>query len=224
MAWEEQNICLVADGMGGHKGGETASKVVVETLASFYPGLSGTLTERLQKCLTEAHQRIYQLSQENENLTGMGTTTTCLGIDTSTETAQAAIVHVGDSRCYFIRGSHLWQITRDHSLVQEKVRAGLIRRDQVKLDQMRNVITRSVGFEPQITIDTYRMPVLPGDLFLLCSDGLTGQMEDSEILEIIKNHQKSSDWETCARELITLANTRGGDDNISVGLLEIQDA
>lgn len=221
LAWEAHQLCLVADGMGGHKGGETASRIVVETFSSVLPQAAGSTEERLQNCLLEAHRRIYELSQKNETLTGMGTTTTCLGIDAAASPARATIVHVGDSRCYFIRPDGIWQVTRDHSLVQEKVRAGLIRRDQVKLDQMRNVITRSVGFEAQIQIDTYSMEVGKGDLFLLCSDGLTGQLEDLEILDITRKHRGRADWEACARELIGLANTRGGDDNISVGLLEI---
>lgn len=221
LADAESGLCLVADGMGGHRGGETASRIVVETVAEVFKGTRGSLSERLEKCLVEAHDRIYSLSEKNGSLQGMGTTTTLLGVDIANHPARAEVIHVGDSRCYFIQPGAIWQVTRDHSLVQEKVRAGLISRSQVKLDVMRNVITRSVGFESVLQVDRYGIRIQPGDLFLLCSDGLTGQLEDSEILEVIEEHRPKLDWDACAKELIRRANAHGGDDNISVGILEI---
>lgn len=226
VAMAELGLCLVADGMGGHKGGETASKIVVETFKELFPVSSGALLDRLESALQEAHRRIYSLSQKEESLQGMGTTTTCLAIDPAQAPLQAMVVHVGDSRCYFLQKGAIWQVTRDHSLVQEKVRAGLIKREQVKEDMMRNVITRSVGFEPQIQMDSYSITVHPGDWFLVCSDGLTGQLEDDEILKVTDEFRAASepgsaDLESCARKLIALANENGGDDNISVGILEI---
>ena len=221
LADARSGLCLVADGMGGHRGGETASRIVVETVSELFSGASGGLSQRLEHCLIEAHNRIYSLSESNESLRGMGTTTTLLGVEINKDSARAEVIHVGDSRCYLIQPGAIWQITRDHSLVQEKVRAGLITRAQVKLDVMRNVITRSVGFEPSIQVDRYSLKVQTGDLFLLCSDGLTGQLEDSEIIAVTEKHRPKADWEACAKELIRLANAHGGDDNISVGLLEI---
>lgn len=230
VALPELGLCLVADGMGGHKGGETASKMVVDTFKELYEKAQGTTLERLENVLHEAHRRIFELSQKQESLQGMGTTTTCLAIDLTQSPQQAFVIHVGDSRCYFLQPGAIWQVTRDHSLVQEKVRAGLIKRDQVKQDMMRNVITRSVGFEAQIQMDAYSMDIRPGDWFLLCSDGLTGQIEDDEILQIADSyrfesggdpHANTENLEACARKLIALANENGGDDNISVGILEV---
>jgi serine/threonine protein phosphatase PrpC len=222
LALPEHGLCLVADGMGGHKGGETASRMVADTFAKSFPASSGGLLERLQSVLLVAHTRIFELSQQDEGLQGMGTTTTCIAVNSTDWPTEAAVVHVGDSRCYLIQKDAIWQVTRDHSLVQEKVRAGLIRRDQVKQDLMRNVITRSVGFEAQVQMDSYVLPIAPGDWLLLCSDGLTGQIEDLKILEVTTRYRGHADLEACARELIGLANASGGDDNISVGILSVE--
>ena len=113
----------------------------------------------------------------------MGTTTTALLFKDSTLT----IGHVGDSRCYFFRPNAVWQATRDHSLVQEKLRAGLITRKDVKTDRMKNVITRSVGFEPNVDVEIYQMEVQAGDCFLVCSDGLSGMIDDLKMLEIVQS-------------------------------------
>ncbi|MFN7685430.1 MAG: protein phosphatase 2C domain-containing protein [Oligoflexia bacterium] len=223
-ALNDLGLCLVADGMGGHRGGETASQMVVDVFKELYSSSKGSTEERAKTTLRQAHEKIFKLSQEQASLHGMGTTTTCVALDLASTPAQAVVIHVGDSRCYFLQAGAIWQITRDHSLVQEKVRAGLIRRDQARHDAMKNVITRSVGFEALIQMDSYFVPVHPGDWFLLCSDGLTGHVDDREILMIADKHRATSatpDLEACGREMIALANERGGDDNISVGIMEI---
>jgi protein phosphatase len=184
------HLYLVADGMGGHQGGETASQIatesVVKTLrddfkkrlplqAGSTEGISAELEIRISSALREAismaNREIHQFAAKNPALQGMGTTTTALLLYAN----RAWIGHVGDSRCYFARPHEnaIWQLTRDHSWVQEKIRAGLITRAQAKTDRMRNVITRSVGFEPNVEVDIYTAEVQPGDTFLLCSDGLT---------------------------------------------------
>lgn len=223
LASAEYGFCIIADGMGGHRGGETASKIAVEKQSEALARASNgrPIPDRMLEGLKHAHDSIYQLSQENESLRGMGTTSTLLALDDPKKPSEAWIVHVGDSRCYLLQPGAIWQVTRDHSIVQEKLRAGLITREQLKSDVMRNVITRSVGFELQIDPDLYHLEVSREDIFLLCSDGLTGQMEDSEILAIVDEHRRSKDWAECARRLIALANERGGDDNISVGILEV---
>jgi protein phosphatase len=220
----ERGFCMIADGMGGHRGGETASRLAVEKQSENLAQESkDSMADRLIHGLNLAHQAIYQLSQENESLRGMGTTSTLLSVDSPTNPRQAWIIHVGDSRCYLIKRGGLWQLTRDHSLVQEKLRAGLITREQLKTDAMKNVITRSLGFEAQVQADLYHLSVERDDVFMLCSDGLTGQVDDAEILATIEQFRESRDWKACGERLIALANERGGDDNISVGLLEIGD-
>jgi len=218
-------VCLIADGMGGHRGGETASRIAVEKQLQALQNRNRSekpLHEQILQGLKNAHETIYRMSQDNEALRGMGTTSTLLAIDDPSHPSEAWIAHVGDSRCYLLQPGAIWQLTRDHSMVQEKLRAGLITREELKSDVMRNVITRSVGFEPRLEPDFYRVPVHADDLFLLCSDGLTGQLEDSEILAAIDQTRASGDWLTCAQRLIALANHHGGDDNISVGILHIK--
>jgi serine/threonine protein phosphatase PrpC len=225
LASPEYGFCVIADGMGGHRGGETASRIAVEKQSEslIRPSQGKPLPDRMIEGLRQAHDSIYQMSQENESLRGMGTTSTFLALDDSKNPSEAWITHVGDSRCYLVKPGAIWQLTRDHSMVQEKLRAGLITREQLKTDVMRNVITRSVGFELQLDPDLYHLEVSSNDLFLLCSDGLTGQLEDLEILAVVDECRPSRDWEECARRLIALANERGGDDNISVGILDIGD-
>ena len=226
LASPERGFCVIADGMGGHKGGETASRIAVEKQSAALlsePVSPEDVPERMMSGLRNAHESIYQLSQENESLRGMGTTSTLLAVDHPNRPQEVWITHVGDSRCYLIKSGAIWQLTRDHSLVQEKLRAGLITREQLKSDVMRNVITRSVGFELQLEPDLYHFNVERGDIFLLCSDGLTGQVDDHEILDLVEKARPQESWEECARALIALANQRGGDDNISVGILAVRD-
>jgi len=235
----EVGLFLVADGMGGHLGGETASQLasevipekVKEGLASF-TSLQLTATEFseetrekislvLKEAIQVANARIYELSKKDAHLQGMGTTTTALLL-----IGQSAwIGHVGDSRCYFIRPDEnaIWQMTRDHSWVQEKIRAGLITRAQAKTDRMRNVITRSVGFEPNVDVDIYTAEVQTGDTFLICSDGLTGHLDDLQLLQSLKKNlgPKPDSVNETAKKLIDEANAQGGDDNITVVIVRI---
>lgn len=213
---------LVADGMGGHQGGETASQVCVElfsqTLREF-PESGADDGALLQAALQNANREIQRLSTEDPELQGMGTTATALKISKTT----ATLLQVGDSRGYFWNDKGFWQITRDHSLVQEKLRAGLITREQLKTDANKNVITRSVGFENHLRGDVYRLDLEQGDGFLLCSDGLTGPLEDSDIWEILKVSQSRGEPLSHAAELLVeAANQSGGDDNITVILVKVR--
>lgn len=225
-ASSEFGFCIIADGMGGHRGGETASLIAVEKQRQSLERPRGSevkLIDQLIDGLREAHTVIYRQSQKEESLRGMGTTSTLFAVDDPTTPQEGWIVHVGDSRCYLLKPGAIWQLTRDHSLVQEKLRAGLITREQVKSDSMKNVITRSVGFELQLQPDIYHLKLSPGDVFLLCSDGLTGQVEDLDILHKVDQARANHNWKDCAQDLVRLANENGGDDNITVAILCVEE-
>lgn len=234
-SFPEIRLFVVADGMGGHRGGEVASKIAVETIHEVFARAltSGKLAgEALGEAAKMANQKIMERSRKEVDLEGMGTTATTLYFEPAgiSEQAKAWIGHVGDSRCYLIRRDGIWQITRDHSLVQEKLRAGMITREQLKTDRMKNVITRSVGFDLHFGIDLYEYAPQAGDLFLLCSDGLTGPLDDAKIFETVEEVYFSAlDTEAfkgreqgyepllkiLTEALVRGANDRGGDDNIT---------
>ena len=224
-------LFVVADGMGGHKGGEVASQIAVQAISQVFQKAVQEkhpfrTRELLQFCVSKANETILKRSREEPELEGMGTTTTLITF----HEGRAVIGQVGDSRCYLLRADGVWQLTKDHSLVYEKLRAGLITREQMKTDKMKNVITRSVGFDPNLQVEFYEYTPHPGDLFLLCSDGLTGQLDDHELFEmaqqtIFKNDDFSPDERKTlltqlVEALIQNANERGGDDNITVMLIQ----
>lgn len=223
VALPELGLFVVADGMGGHRGGETASAMAVEiipTLVRERQSLAGWgAKETLAHAIRQASNAIHERSLRQPQLQGMGTTTTALLFKDKT----LAVGHVGDSRCYYFRPDAVWQVTRDHSLVQEKLRAGLITRDQLKTDRMRNVITRSVGFERDVNVETYEITVQPGDTYMLCSDGLSGLIDDPVMLKIIqeKLFTGARNIQETATELVRQANDSGGDDNITVLLVQL---
>lgn len=215
-------LFVVADGMGGHQGGETASRVCVEQVVSHFEkfGNSSNSERALtEEALLSANRAIYELSAKDPTLQGMGTTATILRIANQT----ATIVQVGDSRVYYFNEMGLWQLTRDHSLVQEKLRAGLITREQVRNDEMKNVITRSVGYESNVHADTYQFPIEKNDGFLICSDGLSGPVDDALMFEILEETSTSGlCLEDAAKKLVESANSRGGDDNVTVVLVKVK--
>lgn len=229
LALPEAGLFLVADGMGGHRGGETASQLAVDTIQEVVLRNQATgawnARQTLFEAIQSANRAIYKRSQEEPELQGMGTTVTALLFHPPEPGAQGVrlvIGHVGDSRCYFVRGQQMWQITRDHSLVQEKFRAGLITRDELKTDQMKNVITRSVGFEAHANIDLYEFDAGPEDLFLICSDGLSSQVDDPVILQTLKSALPLSEghYQEPVVRLIQSANETGGPDNITAILIQ----
>ncbi len=221
-AFPELGLFIVSDGMGGHKGGETASATAVEVIASHTRNAVQKKDWNPRNVIVEAikaaNGAIYERSQAEPELQGMGTTTTALLF----KNQELFIGHVGDSRCYFFRPNAIWQTTRDHSLVQEKLRAGLITRKEIRTDRMKNVITRSVGFEKTVEVDVYHMDIQPGDCFLICSDGLSGLIEDNKILEIVqKNLFDQGNIQKTVDELISAANSNGGDDNITSVMIQV---
>ena len=215
-------LYVVADGMGGHAGGEFASRVCVEMIQKsvredreLAKGAKVNPADLVMGAIHRANTAVFSKGREEEKLRGMGTTVDLMLFDQD----QLFIGHVGDSRVYLARHGMLWQLTRDHSLVNEKLKAGLITRDQLKTDQNKNVITRSVGFESSVLVDIYRREVAPGDLYLACSDGLSGLIDDEEMLAVLtKIAIEGDDLEKAIHQLIHMANKNGGDDNISVVL------
>ena len=219
----ENALFIVADGMGGHQGGEVASQMAVSLISQSVNDTlkSAPLTpadELIVQAVRSANQAILKKSRETPQLAGMGTTVTVLHFSDG----KAWIGQVGDSRCYLIRDEGVYQLTRDHSLVQEKLRAGMIARHETKTDKMKNVITRSVGFDPQLAVDIFEYEPQDGDLFLMCSDGLSGPVDDYEIHRFAKEHvlnqrQTQEDHlKNCISKLIDSANQKGGDDNVTV--------
>jgi PPM family protein phosphatase len=214
----KSQLFVVADGMGGHAGGETASKLTVETVLQSVQNdrsaaLNAEASDILMGAVHRANTAVFSTAEKNKALQGMGTTVVAMYFDTN----RIFVGHVGDSRVYMARPRHLWQLTKDHSLVNEKLKAGIITRDQMKRDRSRNVITRSVGFESSVLVDVYEKEVSPGELYLACSDGLSGMVDDAEILRSIEEFGWNTDDLTpLVNNLIEKANANGGDDNVSV--------
>jgi serine/threonine protein phosphatase PrpC len=209
----ECNVYAVADGMGGHVGGQRASHVAIEAIRELVGQYeSFTHGEKASTLLSDAlrlgSKRIHQESLEDSALRGMGTTTTALLIDGS----KALIAHVGDSRAYLIRDGKIQQISEDHSLVHEQYKAGLISFEQTKSSKFRNIITRCLGFDDDVNVDLSPIEVKSGDVIILCTDGLTTMLEDAEIQDILT----SNDENIAGQKLVELANERGGFDNITV--------
>ncbi len=202
----------VADGMGGANGGEVASngavKVISEMLLGRTPDLHG-----LEAGIQAANRRLYEQQAQDVQLSGMGTTVTVLweGED------EVYIGHVGDSRAYLLRNGALSQVTQDHSVVAEMMRQGILTKEKAKRHPYRNVITRAVGTSSGIEVDVIRLDKQPGDIWLICSDGLYGMMEDSQIEEALK----TLPLDEAADRLLSLALAGGGRDNVSLVLLAV---
>ena len=206
-------LFAVADGMGGAQAGELASRLAAEALRE--PHADGEGSERVETLIQEANRRVYQRSSEDASASGMGTTMTVALVDGTT----VWIGHVGDSRAYLIREGGLEQLTEDHSLVFELMRDGKLSPEEAELHPQRSVITRVLGTDPDVDVDMHRVEPQPGDLFLLCSDGLTTMVDDETILRIVEENRE--DLDGAARALVNKANRRGGEDNITVVIFEV---
>jgi PPM family protein phosphatase len=228
---EELQLFVVADGMGGHAGGGTASRIAVETIdkemraAKVVDGSPFTtettlqdspLPEFLRNAVEKACLEIFRQAQEDPRLAGMGTTVISLCV----RGEHALFAHVGDSRAYLVRGDLIQQISEDHSLVNEQIKAGMITAEEAKHSRYKNIITRSVGFEEEVQVDVMGIVTRPGDSFILCSDGLANLVEDKEIQDVVSRHTP----EESAKALVELANERGGDDNITVIVVKTVEA
>jgi protein phosphatase len=202
-------LLVVADGMGGHRGGATASRVATETIGEIFAAATQESSETLYEALTEANRRVHQQSVDDPELRGMGTTVVTMLFDTD---GSAWVAHVGDSRAYRLHTAGMEQITQDHSVVGEMVRRGLITPEEAEVHPRRNEILRSVGVEAEVEIDVAQVVAAPGDFFILCSDGLTGLVSDSEIAQIVQSESPQN----AAKQLVDMANDRGGHDNVTV--------
>ena len=210
----EPPLFAVADGMGGAQAGELASSLAAGALRDDQQE-SGSGERRVVELIQEANRRVYQRSAEDAAVSGMGTTMTVALV----EDGSVIFGHVGDSRAYLIRDSKLEQLTEDHSLVAELVRSGQLSPEEAVIHPQRSVITRALGSDPDVDVDTFSIPAQEGDVFMICSDGLTSMVDDDLILETVeKNH---SDLRRAAKALIGAANKRGGEDNITVVFFEI---
>jgi PPM family protein phosphatase len=218
-------LAVVADGMGGYEGGQEASRLAVETLVAVYRDFGGdNPQDALVEALQTAHERIRQYSFAHPELRGMGTTCTAVaivrGADGSAQYDALYYVHVGDTRLYLIRDGQITRVTRDHSYVGRLVESGMISPEEAETHPQRNILTAALGTNPDLIMDSpgHPEPLRPEDVLLICSDGLWGQVRDSEILDAVEN--KSA--EQAGRELIELARERGGPDNITVEILRLR--
>ena len=209
----DEGIYGVADGMGGHKGGETASRVTVQVIKN---ALNGKQPDKaaLEMGVEAANRRVFDMSRHDSALSGMGTTLTFLWEGKQ----KMFLCHVGDSRAYLWRGGKLAQISTDHSLVAELLSKNMISPEAARTHPYRNVITRAVGVDPMVDADILEHDKQADDLWLICSDGLTNMVPNNDIADILE--QAESD-ETAADELLTLALERGGTDNITFVLCRV---
>jgi PPM family protein phosphatase len=210
-------LFAVADGMGGAQAGEVASKAAAE---SFDRELPQAAPERvLRETIEAANRAIHERARRDPELAGMGTTTTAAIVDPEAE--EVAIGHVGDSRAYRLRGGKLEQLTRDHSLVEEMRRKGQLTDAQAEDHPQRSIITRALGPEPEVEVDLQTVPAQGGDVFLICSDGLTTMLGDEQIARILI---RATSLDAAARALVDEANRAGGRDNITVVAFRLEDA
>jgi protein phosphatase len=209
-AYVHAPVFVVADGMGGAQAGEVASRMAIETFEEGLPG-SGTPEGRLAELVRDANQRIYDRSRAEHGRAGMGTTLTAAYL----ADGDLAIAHVGDSRAYLLRDGQLTRLTQDHSLVDELVRQGKLTEAQAAEHPQRSIITRALGPEPEVEVDTFSYPMQVGDVLLLCSDGLTSMVSEVRVAEILRG---AATLDEAADRLIDEANEAGGRDNITVVL------
>ena len=216
-------LCVLADGMGGYNAGEIASGMATAFIKS---ELTRWLSEASQQagarwiqraietCVDNANRSIFNAARTNPEYAGMGTTLV-VGVF---EGGRLMLGHIGDSRCYRLRGLEFLQITKDHSLLQEHLDAGLLTPEQAALSPNKHLLTRALGVQDEVLLELNEHAVQPGDLYLMCSDGLTDMLSDAAMVEILQN---GASLEKIAAELISLANANGGRDNITVLLTQV---
>lgn len=210
-------LFAVADGMGGHQAGEVASRMALEELVRFIrPRLSrnGDPGDLLARGVQEANRLVYQLSCASAGCRGMGTTISAAIL----RDRDLFLAHVGDSRIYLLRGNKIWQITEDHSLVQEMVRIGGLTAEEAWNHPRRNVLTRALGTEPRVRVDSLHVKLQAKDRVILCTDGLTGHLRPAEIGALV---QQNPELQKAVKVLVQTALDRGGTDNITVILVAV---
>jgi protein phosphatase len=205
-------LYVVADGMGGHRGGEVASSLALETVQGMFERREGSLAEQV----AEANRAVFDRSQNDRSVSGMGTTLTAAQVDGN----RVHLVHVGDSRAYLFRAGELTQITEDHTLVHRMVLEGEITPEEAETHPHRSILTRALGVDQTIQVDEGDIEVVPGDRLLLCTDGLTGMVPEGQIREILL---ETPDPQEAVEKLIKVANRAGGIDNITALILDFED-
>lgn len=223
----KDKLYIVADGMGGHSGGELASTMAVKYISEYAKQVQ-TSNEKsndqlVKEAITHANREIKTYADKDQTLRGMGTTVVCIKFSEDA----ASIGNVGDSRAYLITRGKIFQLTKDHSLVQEKINMGIYTRQQALEDPHKNVLSRTVGYEDKVNIDVFNYKFKKGDMFLLCSDGLHGKVSDEDIIftlnQLIQADNLSfTSVRDCVQNLVRQANENGGQDNISVILAAVQ--
>jgi serine/threonine protein phosphatase PrpC len=216
-------LFVVADGMGGHASGEVASNMAVDIIRDYFKGTDkgrpaqigayrkecSEATNRLGSSIRLANMAIYEASINKTQLHGMGTTVAAAQVEDN----RLSIAHVGDSRLYLIRAGNIEQLTDDHSVVNEQVKRDLITREEAARSEMKNILTRAMGIRTDVEVDLNEMTLAPNDILLLCSDGLTGMVDDETLLSVVT---ATDDPALACEQLISLANGNGGRDNITV--------
>ena len=209
-------LFVIADGMGGAQAGEVASATAIEVFQEGLAEGGGSAEERLAAMVEEANDRVHQASVSSRELSGMGTTTTAAYVGET----DVALAHVGDSRAYLFRDGNLERLTDDHTLVDEFVRQGRLTPEEAEVHPQRSVITRALGPEADVEVDHFSVRGRDGDVFLLCSDGLTSMVAEAEVARILGSHD---DLNRVANALVQAANDAGGRDNITVILFRLED-
>jgi serine/threonine protein phosphatase PrpC len=219
----QEGLFVVADGMGGHNAGEVASAMATSMLKSAHAN-GITDAKELGDLIKEINVQIFQSAAAKTEQSGMGTTLTALAITPSDQTlgensvATATVANIGDSRTYLLRNGEFRQVSVDHSYVQELVSDGLITREEARTHARRNIVTRALGIEPVVGVDTWTLPLIAGDRYVLCSDGLVDEVTDADIATCLK---RITDPQETANELVAMANTNGGRDNITVIVVDV---
>lgn len=210
----DETLFAVADGIGGFEAGEVASSITIDVLREMEPG------DSFEEAVREANRRILEASHNDKRLSGMGTTVVAARFSGTQREPVAEIAHVGDSRAYLLRDGELTPVTEDHSLVAELVRSGDLTRAQASNHPQRNLITRAIGADEEVEVDTSTLPVRADDRVMLCSDGLSDMVPENRIREILA--ASPEDPETPARRLLTAALDAGGTDNITVVVVDVK--
>jgi protein phosphatase len=212
------HVFAVADGLGGHNAGDVASRLAIEPIKDLDSKLDGVPAERLSDTLTdtvvEANRAVYRKAQADAKVRGMGTTLTAVAIGDGS----AYLAHVGDSRCYLLRGSAINQLSHDHTLVARMVQEGKLTPEEAEVHPQRSILTRALGAEPDVDVDSLHIDLQPGDRLLLCSDGLSSVIGEDRIREVLTT---ADELEAGCSRLIDEANAHGGPDNITVVIVEV---
>ncbi len=208
----EVPLVAVADGLGGHRAGEVASRLALETVEALFRSGEGSLADHFR----EANRTVFERSTRDQEFSGMGTTLTAAVVDG----AKARLAHVGDSRAYLLRAGALRLLTEDHTLVNRMVQRGEITRAEAEVHPHRNVVLRALGTEPELDVDETSLALLDGDRLLLCTDGLTGMVTERQVQAIL---EAEPDAQKAAERLVRAANRAGGLDNITVVVLDVHE-